>query len=134
LSFGLFCGLYPTTQVKQTKRTYTAEEKENAVNTARELRNTALAGRKLNIGYSLLCGWIKAAEKAENQGKTLVESVTENKELLELRKKNKELEEELEEELAEELDELEEELDDELEEELEEELDEELLMHRSSSI
>ena len=82
-------------QVKQTKLTYTAEEKENAVNTARELRNTALAGRKLNIGYSLLCGWIKAAEKAENQGKTLVESVTENKELLELRKKNKELEEEL---------------------------------------
>ena len=82
-------------QVKQTKRKYTAEEKENAVKTARELGNIALAGRKLNIVYSLLCGWIKATEKAEKQGKTLVESVTENKELLELRKKNKELEEEL---------------------------------------
>jgi len=82
-------------QVKQTKRKYTAEEKENAVNTAKELRNTALASRKLSIGYSLLCGWIKASDKAQNEGKTLVESITTDKELLALRKKNKELEEEL---------------------------------------
>ena len=68
---------------------------QDAVNTAKELRNTALASRKLSIGYSLLCGWIKASDKAQNEGKTLVESITTDKELLALRKKNKELEEEL---------------------------------------
>ena len=68
------------------RRKHDPKFKERAVELARSLGNNAQAARELNIGYSLLCSWIKAAEVAATQGKGLSLALEEQAELTRLRK------------------------------------------------
>ena len=68
------------------RRRHDGEFKERAVELARRLGNNAQAARELNIGYSLLGSWIKAAEGAEAKGKGLSLALEEKAEFRRLRK------------------------------------------------
>lgn len=51
-------------QDRSTRQRYTPEFKAKAIATASENRNVAKTARDLGVGYTLLMGWIKAAERA----------------------------------------------------------------------
>lgn len=68
------------------RRKHSPEFKERAVRLARDLGNTAQAARELDIGYSLLCSWLKLAETANSKGKGLALALEEKAELERLRK------------------------------------------------
>jgi len=68
------------------RRKHEPKFKERAVELARSLGNNAQAARELNVGYSLLCSWIKAAEVAGTKGKGLALALEEKAELERLRK------------------------------------------------
>jgi transposase-like protein len=70
--------------------------KERAVQLSKELGNVAAAAKELNLGYSLLHSWIRAADAASAKGKGLALAIEEREKMERLRKRLVEAEEELE--------------------------------------
>jgi len=81
---------------KRSKKVYSPDFKERAVKVAADLGNVAGASRQLGVGYSLLHGWINAADVARSRGDGLAYSLEEKARTARLERENAALREEVE--------------------------------------
>ena len=79
---------------KRKRRTFTAEQKAQAVRLAKELGNVAKAARDLDLNESSLTNWIRQAEIDEGAGKPGDLTTGEREELHRLRREIRVLEQE----------------------------------------
>lgn len=77
---------------KRKRRTFTAEQKAQAVRLARELGSTAKAARDLDLTESSLANWVRQATVDEGAGKPGELTTGERDELHRLRRENRILE------------------------------------------
>jgi transposase len=61
----------------RTRKSYTSEFKEQAVRLALELGNIEAASRQLDVGASLLGGWVGLSKAARDRGMGLADSIDE---------------------------------------------------------
>ena len=61
----------------RTRKSYTPEFKEQAVRLALELGNIEAASRQLDVGASLLGGWVSLSRAAQDRGMGLADSLDE---------------------------------------------------------
>lgn len=81
-------------KAKTKRRAYDPGFKERAVKMAAASRNIAETARQLGVGYSLLNGWINAAELARSKGQGLAMALEEKARLAALERENANLREE----------------------------------------
>ena len=79
---------------KRKRRTFTAEQKAQAVRLAKELGSVAKAARDLDLTESSLAKWVKQAEVDEGKGKSGELTTDEREELNRLRREVRILEQE----------------------------------------
>ena len=79
---------------KRKRRTFTAEQKAQAVRLAKELGSVAKAARDLDLTESSLAKWVKQAEVDEGKGKSGELTTGEREELHRLRREVRILEQE----------------------------------------
>ena len=77
------------TMTKRNRRTFTKEQKADAVQLAKEMGNVSQAARGLDISYTMLRNWIKQAEIDKGKGADGALSTEEREELRRLRKENR---------------------------------------------
>ncbi len=81
---------------KRINNRYTAEYKEKAVITAKEIGNVAQTARNLGISYGVLNSWILKDNDRSDKSVGFAESITQAEKIRQLEKKNSLLQEELE--------------------------------------
>ncbi len=79
---------------RRKRRTFTAEQKAQAVRLARELGSVAKAARDLDLTETSLANWVKQATIDEGEGKAGALTTDEREELNRLRRENRILEQE----------------------------------------
>ncbi len=77
---------------RRERRTFTAEQKADAVRMAREAGNIAKVARELDIGDGSLRSWVKQADIDEGRGPEGALTSEEREELRHLRRKTRRLE------------------------------------------
>ena len=77
---------------KRERRTFTAEQKADAVRMVREDGNVAKVARELDIGEGSLHNWVKQADIDEGRGPVGSLNSEEREELRRLRRENRRLE------------------------------------------
>ena len=77
---------------KRERRTFTAEQKADAVRMVRETGNVAKVARELDIGDGSLRSWVKQADIDEGRGPAGALNSEEREELRRLRRENRRLE------------------------------------------
>jgi len=77
---------------KRERRTFTAEQKADAVRMVREDGNVAKVARELDIGDGSLRNWVKQADIDEGRGQEGALTSEEREELRHLRRKTRRLE------------------------------------------
>ena len=73
---------------RKSRKSYTPQFKEQAVLLAQDLGNIEAASRQLDVGASLLGGWIGLSNAAKARGKGLAESLDETSRNAALEKEN----------------------------------------------
>lgn len=79
---------------KRKRRTFTAEQKAQAVRLVKELGSVAKAARDLDLTPSSLSHWVEQAKIDEGEGKSGELTTAEREELNRLRRENRILEQE----------------------------------------
>ena len=77
---------------KRKKRTYTPEQRADAVKMARELGNMSEVARRLDLTPSVLRIWVQRADIEDGNGPKGALNASERAELTELRRRNRQLE------------------------------------------
>ena len=77
---------------KRKKRTYTSEQRADAVQMARELGNMAEVARRLDLTPSVVRNWVLKADIEDGRGPEGALNQDERAELAQLRRRNRQLE------------------------------------------
>lgn len=77
---------------KRRKRTYTPEQRADAVQMVRDVGNMAEVARRLDLTPSVLRNWVRRADIEDGNGPKDALNASERAELTELRRRNRQLE------------------------------------------